>query len=87
MRIARLAGLLLACAGLSACVADGGHGRWPSDGRFAGSGPFVRPYSYSGAATPHLYNQSRGSWQRRDGWQGQGRNRHGAYGHDNRRVF
>lgn len=89
MRMARLAILLLAGVGLSACVGvRDGHYQQPY-GAFSGNTHLATPYAYPRGATPYLYNQSQRSWPRAYSRQNRGndRNRQNRPGHDNRRNF
>ena len=101
MRTTRLAVLLLAGIGLSACVGvSDGYYRQPY-GTFTGSTNLGTPYVYSSGSSPYLYDQSQASWPRTYNqqyqrqyqeqygrqYQGNYRNRHNRPGHDNRRNF
>ncbi len=89
MRAPRLAVLLLAGVGLSACVGVS-DGRYQQPyGAFTGNAHLATPYAYPRGATPYLYDQSRTAWPRTYSRQNQGnyRNRHNRPGHDNRRNF
>jgi hypothetical protein len=95
MRATRLALLLLAGLGLTACVGvSGGQYRAPY-GAFNGNSHLVTPYVYRGGPDGYLYDQSRRSWQGNTyrqaqpyrQQQGNARNRHNRSGHDNRRNF
>jgi hypothetical protein len=89
MHTMRLAAVVLVGIGLSACIGvNDGYHRQPY-GTFAGSAHLAAPYVYPSGATPYLYNQSQGSWQRTYGRQNRrnDRNRHDRPGHDNRRSF
>ncbi|WP_198369364.1 hypothetical protein [Roseomonas rosulenta] len=86
-RLARLAVLLLAGAGLSACVGvNDGYYQQPY-GSYSGNARFPAPYAYPRGSTPYLYNQSQSSWPRTYGRPDHGyyRNRYNRPDHDNRR--
>lgn len=89
-RATRLAILVLAGVGLSACVGvrDGYYQQQPY-GAYSGDARFTAPYAYPQGSTPYLYNQSQSSWQRGYRYPDQGnyRNRYNRPGHDNRRNF
>jgi hypothetical protein len=88
-RATRLAILVLAGAGLSACVGvhDGSYQQ--PYGTYSGDARFTAPYAYPRGSAPYLYNQSQSSWPRsyRHPNQGNDRNRYNRPGHDNRRNF
>lgn len=85
----RLAILILAGVGLSACIGvrDGSYQQ--PYGTYSGDARFTAPYAYPQGSTPYLYNQSQSSWRRdyRRPDQGNYRNRYNRPGHDNRRNF
>jgi hypothetical protein len=89
MSTARLAVLLVAGFGLSACVGvrDVSYGQ--PYGTFTGSTHLATTHAYRSGERPYLYNQSQRSWTRTYDRQNQGnyRNRHNRPGHDNRRNF
>ncbi|WP_137126133.1 hypothetical protein [Roseomonas sp. HF4] len=89
MRTTRLAILLLAGVGLSACVGVRDVSYRQPYGTFTGSTHLATPYAYPRGTTPYLYDQSQRSWPRTYNRQNQGnyRNRHNRPGHDNRRNF
>ena len=101
MHPTRLAVLLLAGIGLSACVGvHDGYYQQPY-GTFTGSTNLATPYVYPSGSRPYLYNQSQASWPRtynqryqrqyqeqyRRQNQGNYRNRHNRPDHGNRRNF
>jgi hypothetical protein len=88
-RAIRLAILILAGVGLSACIGVGDASYQQPYGTYTGDARFTAPYAYPRGSTPYLYNQSQSSWQRshRRPDQGNGRNRYNRPGHDNRRNF